>query len=223
MKKIFFLFFGVFLAVAGLNAQVSGGINDGLNYGFTLIPTIDNSVEEVEGSPYLDENFSRGVVHIEGKEPLEVYLRYNVVEERMEIKTNIQSPRIYQLPAGNRAVYELGNKTFLLDKISSEGKTVYGYFIKLFDGKNYRLLKKPVAHYTEGEKASTGYGKNKPGRITIKEEYFVIPNSGGAVHVRPKSKDIKNAFGEEAKEYLKNNEVKSELDLQNFVAFLDKN
>ena len=212
----------LFFSSFGLFAQVSGGINDGLNYGFTLIPTIEKSMDKIEGTPYYNENFVRGTVRIEEKEPLQAFLRYNVSEERIEIKTNLESPRVYQLPAGSEAEFFIDSEKFILDKISADNGSFFGYFVELTNGDKYRLLKKPIAHLQPGEKAKTGYGKDEPARIKIEEEYFIVPHSGRAINVRAKSKDLKNAFNtQEVEAYLKDHKIKSEEDLVKFVSFLN--
>ena len=216
------LFLLLFFFTFGIFGQVSGGINDGSNYGFTLIPTIDNRSEEVEGSPYYTNDFIRGTVKMEEKESMEVYLKYNVAEERIEIKTNLESPRTYQLPAGSDAEFIIDSQKFVLDKISSDKGPVFGYFVELQAGDKYRLLKKPIAHLREGEKAKTGYGKDKPASITIEEEYYIVPKSGLAKNVRAKTKDLKRVFdSKEVEVYLDNNKMRSEEDLIQFVGFLN--
>lgn len=217
---VFLILFFVSILTFG---QVSGGINDGMNYGFTLIPTIEKDSEEVEGSPYYTQDFIRGTVKIQEKDPLEAYLKYNVAEERIEIKTHLESPRTYQLPAGSDAEFIIESEKFVLDKITAEKGSVFGYFVELQTGDKYRLLKKPIAHFREGEKAKTGYGNDKPATITIEDEYYIVPKSGMAINVRAKSKDLKKAFGsKEVEDYLDNNKMKSEDDLIRFVGFLNQ-
>lgn len=92
----------------------------------------------------------------------------------------------------------------------------------MFDGEFYRLLKKPNAKVIEPVKAKTGYGKDKPGRIEIDEEYFLLKN-GSVQEVNIKHRVIKDIFiSEEAKQYLSDNKIRSEEDMVQFLSYLDK-
>lgn len=180
-------------------------------------------MDAIEGSPYLNENFQAGIAKVEGKEPLSVFLRYNVPQDQMEIKLDLQSAEVYELPKNNKTHYKVGSQTFVFDMLKFEGSVIGGYFIELYSGEKFRLLEKPIATLTEAIKAKTGYDKDRPAQIKLEEEYFVVKEDGQVLNVRLKHKDIKNAFDSEpSKEYLSDNKIRSEEDLKSFISWLDK-
>ena len=220
MNKPFLILLGICTTLSGY----SQFINDSGNHSLTLITTKESDrMNRIEGSPYLQEDFEYGTAMVEGKQPLKIFMRYNVHQEQIEIKTDVQDDKTYLLPKKESTVYEIGPKTFILDEIVFDGKRISGYFIEHYKGENYRLLKKPFTTVTEAIKAKTGYDQDKPARIKIEEEFYVVNKSGGVRNVRVKHRDIKKSFNSNsAKEYLSDHKIRSEEDLIDFVSFLDK-
>lgn len=227
MKKVLVLFFVVFASVVSysqvaINSQVA--ISDSGNHSLMLISTKENpNLNKLNGSPYLQNEFQYGTVEIEGKEPLLVFLRYDVVQEQIEIKTDSDSDDVYVLPKNESAIYIIEGKTFIFDQIVANGNKVSGYFINYYDGETFKLLKKPFAKVNEAMKAKTGYDKDRPARIEIDEKYYVINQEGQVLDVRLRHRDIKKSFNSDrAKNYLSDNKIRSEEDLIAFISFLDK-
>lgn len=199
-------------------------ISDSGNHSLMLLTTKKSErMKKVEGSPYLDKDFQYGTATVEGKEPLKVFMRYNVNEEQIEIKTDIKSEDIYLLPKKESTVYQIGSEILVFDQVSHSGKRISGYFVEHFKGENLRLLEKPVAKLTEAVKAKTGYERDRPARIVIEEEYYVLNINGEVKDVRLKHRDVKKTFNSQrAKKYLSDNKIRSEDDLVAFISFLDK-
>lgn len=158
MNTVTFL---LLVAFTLLNAEVRAQINDSANHGLMLLTTKKNeNMNSVQGSPYLDGDFQRGTVMIDGKEPLVVFLRYNVLQEKIEIKTDFSSEDIYILPLSRQTIYYMGKYKIKYEELSHDGKKVNGYFIELFNGDNMRLLEKATVKLSEPVKARTGYEKD---------------------------------------------------------------
>lgn len=189
----------------------------------TLIP-IKSAPLEMEGSPYFESDaFQRGKIQV-GENELVVYLRYDVGNERMEIKVNPEDSDSYQLPYVEDITYFLGGKKFVIERLKVQEKTVFGYFVQYYDGSGVSLYGKPLASFTEAQEAKTGYQSNKPARIDISEKYYVIHEDGTAEEVTTRSRDLRRAFDSEvARNYLKENRVRNVEDLAAFVAFYDRN
>lgn len=221
MKKQFFILLGV-LAMFDSIGQVQ--LQDGINQNLMLISTKESDrMKTLEGSPFLQEEFNYGTATVEGKQPLNVFLRYNVHQDQIEIKTDVQSEEVYLLPKKESTVYQIGSDTFVLDEFVFNGERISGYFIEHYKGKNFRLLEKSYATVTEAVKAKTGYDRDRPARIEIDEEFFVVNDQGAIKKVRVKHRDIKKAYdSDRAKEYLSDNRIRSKEDLISFVSFLDE-
>ena len=184
MNKLILCIVALAFFSANLSAQFVSGSSSAFDDGFTLI-TKSPELSNVEGSPYLEEEFQAGTLHMEGKKPLPVFLRYDVVKERMEIKPDKNITETYMLENDQDTEYLMKGNKFVLDKINAEGKTVYGYFVELYDGEDYRLLKNPVATVSEPVKARTGYDKDRPAEIEIENIYY-LSGADGAKEVEPK-------------------------------------
>lgn len=219
--KITVTFFLVFFVTFSIPGQV---INDSGNHGLMLITTKKNPrLNSVEGSQYLTEDFHYGVVAIEGKQPLKVFLRYNVHQDQMEIKTDLHSEDLYVLPKKKGTMYQMGKQNFVLDEVVHNGKRISGYFVQHYNGENFRLLEKHTATVTEPVKAKTGYDQDQPARIKIEEEFYIINDKGEVRNVQVKHRDIKKTFNSsEAKKYLSENKIRSTKDLVDFIAYLDQ-
>lgn len=222
MKK-HFLIPALLFAFLGVEAQAQ--INDSGNHGLMNITTKKNpALSKVEGSPFLYEDFRMGTAMVEGKDPLNVYVRYDVSTEQMEIKTDLNSDAIYVLPTGQHATYKVGKDVFKYGTINYEGKNILGYFIEHYDGDKYRLVTKHRAEISEPVKAKTGYDRDIPAKIKIEDDLFIVNKEDGrAFKVRAKNRDLEDIFDSAAaQKYLSDNKVRSTEDLVAFVAFLDK-
>jgi hypothetical protein len=220
--KNFLIFPALLLAVMGGEAQAQ--ISDSGNHGLMTISTIKNSaLDKVEGSPFLEEEFKYGIAKIEGKDPLKVFVRYNVATEQMEVKTDPNSEEIYMLPPGQHAVYNIDNNIYKYGTLNYEGESLLGYQIEHFAGDQYRLITKHRAEIKEAVKAKTGYDRDMPARIRIQEDLYVIDKDANATKVRAKNRDLKDVFtSPAAKSYLSDHKVRSLKDLVDFIAYLDK-
>lgn len=219
MKKIFCLLLFILFLFPNVQAQLEGIPG----HSMTLIPLKSASMKEVEGSPYFEnDQFQPGILKMNDIE-LEVFLRYNVVQERIEIKVNIGEKEIYELPPRKDIIYIYGNKEYVINKFNYEGDEIYGYFIRYYEGDEVSLFGKPTVEITEAVKARTGYQSDEPARIDIDKEYYIVQDNNKVYNVRLKHRDVKKEFRtEEAQKYLRDNKIKSEADLIDFVSFLDE-
>lgn len=220
MKK---LIIGVFAGLSFISVEAQQVFTDSGNHGLMTITTKEKEgADDVVGSPYFNDSYEQGIVDIEGKGALQAYLRYNVVSEQMEIKTNPASPTTYMLPRGREATYKIGENNFVLDKINADGQSVYGYFIEHYNGDNLRVLEKPTAQLTERVKAQNTYQKDRPAEIKIEEQYYIVLANGDAENVRLRNRDIRNVFNTKpVKDYLSDNKIRSVEDLVAFARYYD--
>lgn len=200
-----------------------GQYTDSGNHGLMLITTREAPEKAPTGSPYFeDDEFRKGIVYISEKTSLDAWLRYNVMEEVMEIKLNPDSEEVYRLPLEEEVVYKFGSRTYSADRLRVAGSTYFGYFTEYYRGQFLSLLGKPQLEIQESTQPKSGYTDSSD-RLKIKEEYFVIWNTGKIEKVRPRHREVRNLFDSKlAQDYLKNNRVRSIEDLTDFIAFYDK-
>lgn len=219
MKRIL-AFATAVLMMSGAQSQIQDSGQHGL---MTLTTKKNENLSEVKGTPYMQESFKSGVINMVGKKPLAVFLRYDVLNENIEIKTDLNSNEVFVLSSSEKAEYKIGDKTFVHKEITHEGKQIEGFFVSHYEGKNLRLIEKPKVTVTEAVKARTGYEKDQPAEIKIESEYYVVKERGKTENLRLKHRDIKKTFNSpEAKKYLSDNRIKSLEDLIAFVNYLDK-
>lgn len=219
MKRIIFtiVFLTILSPVRG-QMVVEGGLNG------VLVETRTSPVlEKIEGSPYFKNDFQRGEMQIEGKQALQVYLRYDVSNETMEIKTDLNEKQIYKLSPALKARYQIGDDIFVYDQMKYGGENYNGFFKRIYQGKVFTLLEKPVIKIKEAQKAKSGYEEDKPAQISVESEYFIVGEKGKVYNVRIKHRDIKKIFqSNEAKKYLSNNKIRTLEDLKKFIKYLEQ-
>lgn len=216
MKKLYTLL--VLLLCVGMNAQV---IHDGGLEGLRLMTKVSDDLEKVQGSPYWTEDFRYGTIHIGEKEPIRAFLRYDVRDEVVQIKTDPNSEDIYQLSNRPDISYFVDNKKIVADQITSDSGKLSGLFIEHFNGEDYRLLEKLTVNVSEPVQATSSYGNDKPAQMTISNKLFVVTDKR-AKEVRLKKRDIKKMFpSEPARNYISDNKIKEVEDLVALLMHLD--
>jgi hypothetical protein len=110
---------------------------------FTSCVTIAQSTsgETVNGTPYLDEAYAKGVICYANKNHV-VPIRYNAFRDLIEYQ---QSGTAFVLDP-NAAVKKVtfGNTTFVPMPYEANGKSKYGYFAMLDSGKVSLFVKKKI-------------------------------------------------------------------------------
>ncbi len=179
------------------------------------------------GSPYYNEEFLKGSILTNGKIiAFNQELRYNVSKEEFEIKdpSNRHSKVVKTLVRSKDIEIKIGNHTF--EYVSSSKNGLRGYFITLFKGKNYSLLKKITKKYMPSQKAVNSMGKDIAAMYREKEALYLV-NDEGIFTELPSSKRKKiKAFGDlnkEVKTFAKENKLNlnKEKDLIQLISHVD--
>ena len=202
-KKIFMLALG--MAVAPLtSAQVSlelpsEYINNNTTGGVNTLPP------DLEGSPYLKNNFQQGMVHIEDKQPYTAMLRYNAYQDEIQVKDD---NGITSLFLRDYIWVELDGETFRIVDYQTKSGVSKGYFVELNTG-NTRLLKRYEKEFREAEAASSSYSQDKPPRFEDRITYYLIEGEGPAQEIKLRKKDILEVLSsEEAASFVKEKKLK---------------
>lgn len=218
MKKFLFLILNLCLVFStDLYSQV---LNDSGQHGTMVIQTKKGPADNtLDGSPYETEAFQKGKIITTGKDPLIVFLRYDVLNDEMEIKTEQQAQDIFIIPEKNNTEYSIGDTNYIFETFQHDGERLHGYFKEYYDGKNVRLLKRMTTTITEPVKAQTGYQKDRPARIIIQEKYYLAFGDGKIEEVRLREKDFKKALpnSKAASKYFSDNKVRN---LEDYIQML---
>lgn len=208
MKKLLILSAILLCGTVGF-AQISElipGNND------MQILTVKKTPEGYTGSPYVEKDFTQGVIVDADGKTQPAFLRYNTVEDVVEIKMKRTDEDVFVLPKVKNLTYNLNNYTYVLDSFrSAEGGRMEGYFIHYYDGENIDLYGRPLPDVTEAQMASTGYGKDKPAHLSVKMEYFLSVDNKPLQEVKLKKRDFKKALPQSqlVDKYFSDNKVRS--------------
>src|SRR5688572_4082641 len=133
---------------------------------------------EVEGSPFLDENFVPGdISSFQGKYK-GIPMRYNIFEDYIEFK---QKDVIYILAAGhNIQKVILGNETFVVDEHEVKGRVKFG-FLTLLDSGKVTLLSKKTVLFTPHREPKALESSSTPAQFTRANDLFYYKIGKGDV------------------------------------------
>lgn len=165
---------------------------------------------KMAGSPYINEEFLPGKVVVDGKQFQDVYLRFNALDDVMEIKVKPGDDEIFILPRLDKYTYKQEDKTYLLkDYITEEGEVLSGYVIKFYQDPSVLFIGKPVTKMKAAKAADTGYDRAQPAKVDTYVHYYISQNGEPVKRVKIREKDFRKIFkSENMKEYFSDNKVK---------------
>jgi len=229
MKKILyntiiFLFIGCSFAMAqnlASQRQVALFTNHVDKYDTSSL--YDPSIpESYEGTPYYLDNFLLGNVYLENEVILgNVALRYNAIGDEIEFKESLSddNKKAKALVKSKEIYAKIMKETFFF--IPSEG-----YYLVVFDGDNFSLLKKITKKYFPAKKAKNNYETSTLAKFEDRFSYSIYTKNVEMVEL-PKSKSKKlKAFGNSEKlikDYIKEKDLdlNKEKDLKKVIIYLD--
>ena len=229
MKKtlyntIIFLFIGYSFAIAqNINSQRQTELFARNAYKYDTSTIYDPAnPENYKGTPYHSDNFLTGNVYIENELILSnVALRYNAIADEIEFKESLNSndKEVKALVKSKEIYAKIMKDIFVF--IPSEG-----YYLVVFDGDNFSLLKKVTKKYFPAKKAKNNYETSTLAEFEDRFSYSIYTRNGEMVEF-PKSKSKKlKAFGNSEKlikDYIKEKDLdlNKEKDLKKVIIYLD--
>jgi len=138
--------------------------------------TVDPAYRGIEGSPYLNEEFTAGEVTLDDSIHFEkVPLRYNIYTGKME---SLNKEVVIELELANRAyTFQFGGSLFTGLQYVAGDRENYGILELIADG-TARLYKKLQIILKPSTKAS-GYSKAEPDRfVRLDDEYLIAIGQG---------------------------------------------
>lgn len=178
--------------------------------------------ENYEGTPYYQDNFLLGNVYLDNEVILSnAALRYNAIADEIEFKESLndEDEKAKALVKSKEIYAKIMKDVFVF--IPSKG-----YYLIVFDGNNFSLLKKVTKKYFPPKKAKNNYERSTLARFDDRIAYNVYTKNGEMVELpNSKSKKIK-AFGNSeniVKDYVKENnlDLNKEKDLKKVIMHLD--
>lgn len=224
MKKVYLSICALFLSFSG-KAQLPDwlpGSPAQLQY---II--VEDPLEDFEGDPFYEEQFTPGNVKVEGSEKLEVYLRYNAYKDQVYIKVRPNAESAYILPRTSQVSYQLNDYKYIFKKIpDADDQLIERYCMEFFDGDMVSLLGKPTARIINDRRESTVFADRSTPHMEVFITYYLEIGDGPLKEIRLKERDFKKVLnvGPEMEKYFKNNKVNdlnSTIDMLEYYENLD--
>ena len=209
MKKTFFI-----LAFSVFHLTMFSQVPPSIIY-TTYFPNDDRyeKYNKYEGSIYLNDDFVLGnVLDIQNGSSQAAYLRYNLLEDIVEIKLTPNSEKRI-LPKIDNIKYDFGDYGLLLKE---EGNNK-SYYLEYFNEENLKFLAKPSLAATRKNSDIMGIDN-----ILIFQDYkyyILKDNEMKEIHLR--TKDLKQLFAGNsiAENYLKSHNVNNIDKIKHFLEF----
>ncbi len=171
----------------------------------------DTRLGNINGSPYFEENFKKGIIQLNGKPQKEiVYLRYNAFSDEIEMTPHEFQYKTDQAIIKDKevsCVIEADTYVYLpfINKFS--GLPKIGYLIEKYRGDTYNLYLNKTKVYLEATQARTGLERSFPARFTDDLTYYYNKNGNTPRAVKLSKSKLIELFEDtdRAKKYLKEN------------------
>jgi len=171
--------------------------------------TVTLTQDNIQGSPYLEDEFITGTVFTTSKKKIEnVLLRYNIYNDDLEFKTPnnkilaIDNPKSIELA-------DFGDYQMVYQKYLS-GKKIHSAFFKILEEGNATLFAKPDVYFQKEVKGD-GIKADKPAKFVQKSDIFYITIGDAPAKKMVNKKDLIAVFENHSKEvsaYIKKNKIK---------------
>ncbi|MDA1175565.1 MAG: hypothetical protein O3C41_00655 [Bacteroidetes bacterium] len=194
----------------------------------TFLTLSESEDPNIEGSKYLNDNFSRASL---SSMPNQIYaVRYNVFGDEMEFRG--KDNNVLALNKSDRSVtvrFLDTNKTYFLFEYLNEDKLAkVGYFTKLNPQGDNIILKKNVTIFLKEKESKTGYDPYRPPMYKkVKDRIYIKLKGEMPVLLSSNKKKLASLFPGKEKEignFINKNRInlKKEIDLIKLINYLNK-
>lgn len=215
MKKDFFILIFLLIFSIQIKAQYNYNVIPTMDY-FRIVEMTEKDLniilteQDIEGSPYLENEFVNGIVYTTSKQKIiDIPVRYNIYNDNLEFKT----PENKILAISNPETLELidfGSYKMKHTSYIDKKQTRYSFLILQEEGKA-TLYAKPEVFFQEEIKGD-GIKPSKPAIFVSKpDSHYISVDNKPAVKVDNKKAlfNILSGHHEEVALFLKDNKVKN--------------
>lgn len=227
MKKsiLSLLFAGACLTVTAQDTRSissQGGRVVDMNLYQNTTATINQSNLTYSGSPFIEEDLKEGIVTTGEDNKQVFFMRYNVLDERIEFSKTNDVATLKALPKIEDLVVLLDGKTY---QYIASGNLPAGYYeiVKAFDADTFLLVDHDKIIMEVELKSS--YNSSQKSKIRSSETIFLFDNKN-AIEIDNHKRRSVEAFPEstqsELKSYIKENKIRFNDDYKGLIALIDK-
>jgi len=150
------------------------------------------SEKDIEGSPYLNDEFENGSIYtIQKIQYADVPLRYNIFNDDLEFKTPTDEVQALATPEIVEKAF-FGNTLMVYSPYLQGNKNKNGFFIILVEGKA-SLYAKPNVIFKEATEPAA-YKEAEPAKFVKKSDDYYIRIGTGQAQIISSKKELISAF-----------------------------
>lgn len=205
MNKLYFLF--MFFLSLGYGQVIGNG--DGITTD-VQVGIVYREVP-IEGSAYINDIYKSGKIYINGVVRSEALMRFDAVNEAIEILNENGKPR--KLFRQNNIKVTFDNLIYEVDEYMEGEKTKMAYFNPLNSG-DVKLLFRPKKVFLQAENPDNGYDSFSPPKYKDVSSYYLKFGNNPAEYINLSKRAIIKALGQYEKT-LKDYISTQELNLRN--------
>lgn len=168
------------------------------------------SEKDIEGSPYLNDEFIKGTVYTTSQTKyVDVLLRYNIFSEQIEFKSDDGPVQALVAPETVEMI-ELGNYKIVYVPYALARKIRRSFFMQIENGDKAVLLSRPQVFFEDAKKPAAYQDAEPPKFIRKSDEYYIRIGKEAAVLISNK-KDLEEVFPDHKNKvdsFIKKNKVK---------------
>ncbi|MCR9265647.1 MAG: hypothetical protein NXH86_15935 [Flavobacteriaceae bacterium] len=188
---------------------------------------VNLTLEDIDGTIYLDESFQLGGLYQNGVAFKRMYMRFDAYNDEVELRESPDSEVTRSMVKNEEYSCSINGDEFLyMQYTDDKGATAKGYLSPLVKGGGeYVLYEKRIKVFKEGKPAKTSLDKGFPHRFLDKVEYYVSVNGGVPVYMRAKKSEVLEVFSDEdqkkVKQFIKDRHINlgDNMGLMNLFAY----
>ncbi len=187
---------------------------------------VNLTLDDIDGTIYLNEDFALGALYEDGVAFKRLYLRYDAYNDEVELKEAADSEVVRAMVKHPKYSCSIaGDKFVYLDYLGEEGEVQSGYLKPLIFGGDYILYEKQIKVFKEGKPAKTSLDNSFPHRFLDKTEYYVSVEGETPQFMKTKKSDVLSVFSDNKysamKKYTKGKHIDYDdgRDLMNLFAY----
>ncbi len=165
---------------------------------------VNLTLDDIDGTIYLNEDFTLGALYEDGVAFKRLYLRYDAYNDEVELKESADSDVVRAMVKHPKYSCSINNDKFVYtDYLNEDGETVSGYLQPLVYGEGYVLYERQIKVFKEGKPAKTSLDNSFPHRFLDKTEYYVSKTGEAPVFMKTRKSDVLSVFTENDQKAIK--------------------
>ncbi|MFT4838889.1 MAG: hypothetical protein ACJAWA_001435 [Nonlabens sp.] len=227
MKNYIFIFISLFMsslafAQGDFSLYKNNGNNLETNFYKKLSTNLKNDRGDYTGSAFVEENLELGTFILNGGDAQVFFMRYNVLEQRIEFSETNEVDTLKMLPKEDNILIQLAGKTY---QYLNVGNLPTGYYeiAKTFNEDTLLLVQHEKTIYKAEQ--SNSYNSSQKSKLKSSEKIYFLDNKNAIEIENHKKRSVKafpNSTQSQLKTYIKENNIKFNDDYKGLIALINK-